>query len=75
MTKSEAIHHRVLRCRPAKRNAYVTTHEALLAEAEYLQQTPAPDNEMRKVIRNGIEQLVVAVVFVIGFAVALGWFA
>lgn len=37
MTKSEAIYHRALRCRPAKRDAYVTTHEALLAEAEYMQ--------------------------------------
>lgn len=39
MTKTEAIHRRVLRCRPGHSNAYVTTHEALLAEAEYLQQT------------------------------------
>lgn len=75
MTKSEAIHHRALRCRPGNKSRYVSTHESLLAEAEWMQQTPAPDNEMRKVTRNGIEQLVVAVVFVIGFAVTLGWFA
>ncbi len=68
MTKSEAIHRRVLRCRPGHSNAYVTTHEALLAEAEYLQQTE------EKINTTGLLHPLLVIGVCIAF-LTLGWFA
>lgn len=73
MTKRELIRQHALRCRPSKRSTYVTTHEALLAEAEYLQQTEHKTSGVGLVAH--LAGVATALVVFLCLAIIKGWFA